>query len=157
GPTYALALAVFNMRLRTEQGVEETHGALSLLFKRTAEGWKIIHSHASTQGLPEPDVSELPEPGPLEGVYIASMKSDLRNLVTAEEAFFADSVRYTNKVGRGGLSFEVSRGNTIPTIKVTSDGWTAIIGNVNTTTRCVMFVGSTAIPPATREGEPRCF
>src|SRR5437870_9127554 len=35
--------------------------------------------------------------------YIASMKSDLRNLVTAEEAFFADSVKYstnvTSKVG----------------------------------------------------------
>src|SRR5690348_13305581 len=28
--------------------------------------------------------------------YIASMKSDLRNLVTAEEAFFADSVKYSN-------------------------------------------------------------
>src|SRR5205809_6717115 len=27
--------------------------------------------------------------------YIASMKSDLRNLVTAEEAYFADSVKYT--------------------------------------------------------------
>src|SRR5260221_1672618 len=28
--------------------------------------------------------------------YIASMKSDLRNLVTAEEAYFADSVKYSN-------------------------------------------------------------
>src|SRR5438552_13291209 len=27
--------------------------------------------------------------------YIASMKSDLRNLVTAEEAYFADSVKYS--------------------------------------------------------------
>src|SRR5438445_4502266 len=30
--------------------------------------------------------------------YIASMKSDLRNLVTAEEAFFADSVKYSTNV-----------------------------------------------------------
>src|SRR5574342_897458 len=30
-----------------------------------------------------------------EKAYIASMKSDLRNLVTAEEAFFADSVAYS--------------------------------------------------------------
>src|SRR5258705_519503 len=28
--------------------------------------------------------------------YVASMKSDLRNLVTAEEAYFADSVKYSN-------------------------------------------------------------
>src|SRR5260221_6268758 len=27
--------------------------------------------------------------------YVASMKSDLRNLVTAEEAYFADSVKYS--------------------------------------------------------------
>src|SRR5439155_17468043 len=30
--------------------------------------------------------------------YLASMKSDLRNLVTAEEAYFADSVKYSTKV-----------------------------------------------------------
>ena len=35
---------------------------------------------------------------PLQRAYIASMKSDLRNLVTAEEAFFADSVRYSGSV-----------------------------------------------------------
>src|SRR5437773_11937891 len=27
--------------------------------------------------------------------YLASMKSDLRNLVTAEESYFADSIKYT--------------------------------------------------------------
>ena len=31
-----------------------------------------------------------------EKAYIASMKSDLRNLVTAEEAYFADSIKYTD-------------------------------------------------------------
>src|SRR6266576_2141068 len=30
-----------------------------------------------------------------EKAYLASMKSDLRNLITAEEAYFADSVKYT--------------------------------------------------------------
>src|SRR3989449_274529 len=34
-----------------------------------------------------------------EKAYLASMKSDLRNLVTAEEAYFADSVKYTNNLG----------------------------------------------------------
>src|SRR3979490_2681247 len=31
--------------------------------------------------------------------YIAAMKSDLRNLVTAEEAFFSDSSKYTATLG----------------------------------------------------------
>src|SRR6266853_1841637 len=35
--------------------------------------------------------------------YIASMKSDLRNLVTAEEAFFADSVKYNTNLTGGAL------------------------------------------------------
>ncbi|MFI5281042.1 MAG: type IV pilin protein, partial [Gemmatimonadales bacterium] len=30
-----------------------------------------------------------------EKAYIASMKADLRNLVTAEESYFADNVTYT--------------------------------------------------------------
>src|SRR5205085_2139680 len=30
--------------------------------------------------------------------YVTAMKSDLRNLVTAEEAFFADSSKYSTKV-----------------------------------------------------------
>src|ERR671928_2244678 len=34
-----------------------------------------------------------------EKAYMAAMKSDLRNLATAEEAYFADSVKYTNNLG----------------------------------------------------------
>src|SRR5947208_5177018 len=52
--------------------------------------------------------------------YIASMKSDLRNLVTAEEAFFADSVKYsaTQYCGPapaplGAVSFCATTGNTV--------------------------------------------
>ncbi len=35
-----------------------------------------------------------------EKAYLASMKSDLRNLITAEEAYFADSVKYTTRRAR---------------------------------------------------------
>jgi len=84
------------------------------------------------------------------------MRNDLRKLVTAEEAFFADSVKYTSKVGPGGVNFSVSSGNTGPTIVVTADGWTAIIGNANTPTRCTIFIGSTSTPPAVKEGVPKC-
>src|SRR2546428_13715265 len=49
-----------------------------------------------------------------EKAYIASMKSDLRNLVTAEEAYFADSVKYTAAYGAAGVNFVHSTGNTPP-------------------------------------------
>src|SRR5947209_3641012 len=91
-----------------------------------------------------------------EKAYLTAMKSDLRNLVTAEEAFFADSVNYTSMIGAGGLTFNVTSGNANPTIAKTADGWTVTISNVNTTKTCAIFIGSTAVAPANKEGEPKC-
>jgi len=48
---------------------------------------------------------------------MASMKTDLRNLVTAEEAYSADSVRYTTDLGTG---YTVTTGNVLGTI---TSGW----------------------------------
>src|SRR2546426_6235960 len=91
-----------------------------------------------------------------EKAYIASMKSDLRNLVTAEEAYFADSVKYTAAYGAGGGHFAKSTGNTTPAISTTADGWYANIANVNTTKTCSIYIGSTSTAPANKEGEPKC-
>src|SRR5439155_22373465 len=74
--------------------------------------------------------------------YIASMKSDLRNLVTAEEAFFADSVKYstnvTSKVGgvactpvAGQVSWCPTTGNNLVTINAAGGGWDASERNNN--------------------------
>src|SRR3989442_13241529 len=75
-------------------------------------------------------------------------KSDLRNLVTAEEAYFADSVKYAATIGAGGVAFTQSTGNTAPSINTTADGWTANINNVNTTKTCSIYIGSTSLAPA---------
>src|SRR5947208_15933204 len=55
-----------------------------------------------------------------EKAYIASMKSDLRNLVTAEEAYFADSVTSPRAYGAGGINFVQSTGNTTPAVTTTA-------------------------------------
>jgi prepilin-type N-terminal cleavage/methylation domain-containing protein len=88
-----------------------------------------------------------------EKAYLASMKSDLRNLITAEEAYFADSVKYTTALG---TAYAVTTGNGTPTIALTADGWTATLTNLNTSKTCAIFIGSTAIAQATKEGEPKC-
>ena len=88
-----------------------------------------------------------------EKAYIASMKSDLRNLVTAEEAYFADSVKYTTALG---TAFATTCGNGTPTIALTADGWTATLTNANTTKTCAIFIGTSSVAPATKEGEPKC-
>src|SRR5438876_152938 len=80
----------------------------------------------------------------------------LRNLVTAEEAYFADSVKYTAAYGAGGINFVQSTGNTTPAITTTADGWYANIANVNTTKTCSIYIGSTSTAPANKEGEPKC-
>ena len=126
---------------------------------QVASGATVVKSYAADPLAPAPLP---PKPKPIdEQQLVAAMKSDLRWLVTAEEGFFADSVRYTAKVDRLGaklseLGFRLSGGNTAPQVTLTNDGWSAIIGNPRTPTVCVIFVGSTPRPPATREGAPEC-
>ncbi len=88
-----------------------------------------------------------------EPIRQAVMKSDLRNLITAEEAYFADHVKYTADVT--GV-FQSSPGVIGLHITLTADGWTGRVGHEGTTTVCVIYVGSTPIAPATAEGKPVC-
>src|SRR5438034_1239277 len=79
--------------------------------------------------------------------YIASMKSDLRNLVTAEEAYFADSVKYTATTActtpptAGAVNFCVTTGNNLGTVGLAAGngGWAVTITNNNLTTRLVLW------------------
>lgn len=91
-----------------------------------------------------------------EKAYIAAMKTDLRNLATAEEAFFYDSAKYT-------VSFVQMNGYT-PTVGVavtvneaTAKGWSATAVSVNTARRCYVFSGTAApLGTATIEGNISC-
>ena len=71
-------------------------------------------------------------------------------------SYFADSVKYSATIGAGGVTFTQSTGNTAPSINTTADGWTANIKNVNTTKTCSIYIGSTSLAPAGKEGEPKC-
>jgi len=90
-----------------------------------------------------------------EKAYIAGMKSDLRNLVTAQEAYFADNVTYASTVSN--LNYSQSAGNTVTVTAATGTGWSATSKNNATTKTCGIFVGS-ATPPITgeSEGAPTC-
>src|SRR5947199_2488790 len=91
-----------------------------------------------------------------EKAYLASMKSDLRNLVTAEEAYFADSVKYSATIGAGGVIFTQSTGNTLPAIAITANAWTPTTTHQKPTQTGSIYIGSTAMAPANKEGEPKC-
>src|SRR5438309_320320 len=88
-----------------------------------------------------------------EKAYLASMKSDLRNLVTAEEAYFADSIKYTttkscvNPAPAGSVAYCTTTGNTLGAITTgtgTQAGWTASVTNANTAKSCEIFVRAKA-------------
>ena len=89
-----------------------------------------------------------------EKAYLATMKSDLRNLVTAEEAYFSDNTAYTSAVP--ATMYTVSTGDTGPTITVSGSDWQAWVANANTTRTCAIYIGNTALAPANKEGEPKC-
>ena len=84
---------------------------------------------------------------------VAAMKSDLRNLVTLEENYFSQNAKYTNDLGAG---YTVSAGNERPVINLTGDGWSATMDSPSAGQFCIVFMGSTPAPPATREGSPTC-
>lgn len=85
---------------------------------------------------------------------VTSMKSDLRNLMTAEELHKVDSGSYV--VSFPPNVWSPSTGVTGPTIVLTGDGWTATVGHVSSTRTCAIFVGSTSLPPAAVEGVATC-
>ena len=84
------------------------------------------------------------------------MKSDLRNLATAEESYFTDNVTYTATLP---TTFYVSStGVTVTLGAASSTGWNATATHQALPGRtCPVFGGSgPAVAPASDGGEPRC-
>src|SRR5260221_8835540 len=82
-----------------------------------------------------------------------SMKSDLRNLVTAEEAYFADSVKYTSNLG---TAYATTTGVVGPTDPMTTH--LCSTHNANTTAIFSFYNNVVVSPlaPAKQAGEPKC-
>jgi type IV pilus assembly protein PilA len=90
--------------------------------------------------------------------YTAAMKSDLRNLVAAEESYFADSVTYIVWGDTTKLRFRPSSGVSTPNIKIGQGYWSATVTHsqmINFT--CAIGV-NTVNPLVTGagDGEPAC-
>ncbi len=102
-----------------------------------------------------------------EKAYLASMKSDLRNIATVQEGYFADNQVYatmaaSNLAGTATpdplTSFVPSAGVTIASTPSAGAGWNATAGHSATTRTCDIFIGSApgSAGIATVEGEPKC-
>ena len=112
-----------------------------------------------------------------EKAVVASMKSDLRNLVTAQEGFFSDNQDYAgdhgtvqaNGVGGAGtVAFGPSANNVVTIDYTDAAGWSATVTNPAVTSasndQCGIFVGDPATYAAGAglaatdvEGAPKCY
>jgi type IV pilus assembly protein PilA len=88
--------------------------------------------------------------------YITAMKSDLRNLVTAEEAFFSDSSKYTTDLT--AVKFQKSAGTNDPVVVTGSGYWTATNTHTQLTGQsCGIGINTTnPVNAGAAEGEPVC-
>ncbi|CAN5166992.1 hypothetical protein BH23GEM2_BH23GEM2_03460 [soil metagenome] len=102
-----------------------------------------------------------------EKAYLASMKSDLRNIATAQEGYFSDNQLYTNMSASniaGSATADAATGfvpSASVTITATANGglgWQAEAGHEATTKVCDIYIGSSpgSAGLASVEGEPRC-
>ena len=88
--------------------------------------------------------------------HFAGMRSDLRNLTTAEEAYFYDHARYTTSLD--SILFTPSHSDVVTVIEATPTGWSASSNNPQSWPHfCALFLGDAApVAPATASGVVAC-
>ena len=86
----------------------------------------------------------------------ASLKSDLRNLVTAQEAYYYDNSVYTTTLA--SLNLTMTPGVVVTFGAATSGGWSANVTHPQAyPIQCAVFFGGVpALAPATVEGVVTC-
>jgi prepilin-type N-terminal cleavage/methylation domain-containing protein len=88
--------------------------------------------------------------------YVAQMKSDLRNLATAQEAFFYDSSYYTTSIPSLG-GFAASSSVTLAVNEATAGGWSATATHAQVGRECYLYSGTAApVGNATVDGKITC-
>jgi type II secretion system protein G len=90
-----------------------------------------------------------------EKAYVAAMKSDLRNILTAQENYFSDNITYTTSTT--ALQLQVSAGVTVTVTAASGTGWAATASHNASTKTCGIYYGSATSPVSGAiEGEPKC-
>jgi prepilin-type N-terminal cleavage/methylation domain-containing protein len=93
-----------------------------------------------------------------ERAIISQMRSDLRNMVTAQESYLADAATYYNGPLPGaGMAYGPSQNVTVVLSNVTNTGWAAVATSTATSRSCAVFIGTAAAPaPAVQPGVAAC-
>jgi len=86
----------------------------------------------------------------------SALRSDLRNLATAQEAYFYDNMKYAEDLI--DLQYRASNGVTVTLGMATASGWSASATHpASFPLTCALFIGSVPpLSPATAEGQIGC-
>jgi type IV pilus assembly protein PilA len=91
-----------------------------------------------------------------EKAFVSAMKSDLRNLATAEESYYYDFATYAPSLS-ALATFNATAGVSVALNQATQDGWSATASSANAVRQCYLFVGSAnPVGVATTEGQITC-
>ena len=95
-----------------------------------------------------------------EKAYFAAMKSDLKNLASQQEIYYADNYTYTTN--KTTLGFVQSEGVNVAVGAASASGWSASATHsaLGTSEGCAIYYGTATAPTApttpTAPGEVRC-
>jgi hypothetical protein len=127
----------------------------------TTEGTPACWGTGLPPGGPPVSAASTPE------TILASMRADLRNLVTSQEAHYSDFNTYASAAGptpgRGVAFFNPTAGNSVVISNANAQGWAGVITNPALTTgltTCGVYVGAPSVSPhaaVTQEGMPACW
>lgn len=78
--------------------------------------------------------------GTKERSYVASMRSDLRNLETAQEAYYVDNITYAGGLPALGTTFLMSPGVAIAIDSSSQTGWGATASHTATAVVCTIVI-----------------
>jgi len=91
-----------------------------------------------------------------EKAFVAAMKSDLRNLATAQESYYYDYASYAPTVNLLP-AYNGTAGVTVTVNAAGQGGWSGTATSVNSPTTCSLFIGNVApVGAATSEGQVAC-
>lgn len=88
--------------------------------------------------------------------FLAAMRSDLRNLATAEEGYYYSNNAYSSSLSQ--LNFLTSTGVTITVPEATAGGWSGSATHISLGAEtCSVYYGTAAaVAPSTLEGRITC-
>lgn len=126
--------------------------ALNDVWAWDGSGWDRLEEGTTIEG-----------PGPFATTrmraYRAVMSSDLRNLVTTQEAYFADNITYAVSLDALGDYFATSGGVTVRILAASATGWAGVAEHEQVPgAKCGIYVGAVTppFPEVSDEGRVGC-